>query len=82
MMTEQKLTLKPGKMNQGDMVANTKGLVLSVTQNGDLQPSGMVVGIDGTVALAIISMLSGMDIAGSFDAAQTKNKQTVISENI
>lgn len=74
-------SLLPGMMNQGNMVGNRKGLVLIVTQNGEMLSCGMFF-IGGTVALATTSLLSGRAFSGSFAAAQTKDKSRVMFEYI
>lgn len=63
----------PGTLNQGAIVGKRKGLVFSGIQNGAVLPCGTPDGIDGTVAPATASVLSGKACAGSFGALE-KNK--------
>lgn len=64
--------LLPGMMNQGDVVGNTKGFVVMVTQNGALLPFGIPNDVVGMVAPATTSLLlSGKALAASLGAART-----------
>lgn len=72
------LPLLPGMMNQGDMVGNTKGLVVIMTQNGEMLPCGTPYFVVGIVARGTASLLSGIAFAASLGAARTK---TVFSLN-
>lgn len=58
-------------MNQGDMVGNTKGLDVSITQKGEMLPRGTQSFV-GIVAPATTSLLSGIAFAASLGAAKIK----------
>lgn len=62
---------------QGEMVGNRNGLLLNVTQKGEVVPRGMPNSVDGTVAPATASLLSGRALSGRFRAAQTQNEKNV-----
>lgn len=59
-------------LNQGDIVGNTKGLDVSMTQNGEMLPCGTPDFIVGIAAPATTSLLSGTAFAANLGAAQTK----------
>lgn len=58
------MSLVPGMMNQGDLVGNRKGLLLSGTQNGATVPWGMPKFTGGTTVAAAASWLSGKAFSG------------------
>ncbi len=63
-------------------MGNRKGLVVIVTQNGEMLPWGTPFSIGGIVAPATTSFLSGRAFSGSLGAAQTKKQVKCHFEHI